>query len=69
MTVRELMEILSKMPQNHTVVIPLHSEYTSNVEVGIQAMFDNGGYYSHPYRTEDELRAHGVVAIEVKVGE
>ena len=61
MTVRELITKLEKLPPNQKVVVSEHSQYSEVLTVEPIVAFDNGGYYSHPFREEDQLRAHGVV--------
>jgi len=46
MTVRELIKKLEKMPQGHTVLVDLHSEYTDQVQLALIEAYENGGYVS-----------------------
>ena len=50
MTVAELIAQLSALDPRMPVAVPLHSDYTADVEVLVIALRDNGGYLSVAYR-------------------
>lgn len=63
MKVHEMIAELQKMPQNHEVIVDLHSEYTAAEKVSLVVVYENRGYYSRPYSPESQLKAHGAVHI------
>ena len=63
MTVKELMAELDQFNPNLTVIIPLHSDYSTDVTVGEMEGFDNGGYISRPYRVVDQAKVKNYVVI------
>jgi hypothetical protein len=68
MTVKELIEKLQSLPQNHEVITDLHSEYSEVETVKLMQGYENGGYVSRPYphRGEVPLTTHGYVYIGVR---
>lgn len=59
MTIKELKELLAKYPDTMRIAQPMHSEWTeiSADEIKPLALFNNGGYLSRAYRTEDQPKA------------
>lgn len=66
MTVQELIQELLMLPPNHKVVRSEHSAYTevTRAQVIVVAPMHGGGWFNHPFRDEDKLRAHGVVVVD-----
>ena len=64
MTVKELIEELQKQPSHMTVVVDLHSEYSTPESVTRIIGYENGGYVSSSRGTpEEKLKEHGYVHI------
>lgn len=66
MTVKKLIAILSKLPPDMKVATQRYSEfrYMRPDDVSKDFAFDNGGYLSRVYRTEDRVKANEVVFFE-----
>lgn len=64
MTVKQLIERLSELPQDHAVVVDYHSEYARAEKAELIVGVEQGGWISRVYRPQDKTRACGFVLIE-----